>query len=352
MSSWKVPCVKGDEIIETREELEVALKKLAKANKLLSAGSKINEVCDQIQVDELTLKNWADLLSMPSSCGGILSNCHLLRSVVPIFSATPNTQIQHIGSGVLVKIGDELFVLTAAHVIDDGGPQYDLYMPAAEGIEQVTGNFCLSRASSGVSQVEVKSDIGYCRLSRNWNDKLHSSIQPLGVDDLLLTDDIETGNIFTFVGYPWRKTKSGYGKHETEMVTYSGHALSTDVYDKLGYSKAANILIRMRLRKTYSTLYSSHQPAPHPQGISGGGVISWPKNFAMRSDGARLKLAAIGHTFHSSDKCMAATHVVSLMMAIIRNNPSLAIHFIGHQACQEFVEYLGEIVALNGLQND
>ena len=98
----------------------------------------------------------------------------------------------------------------------------------------------------------------------------------------------------------------------------------------------------MRRKKTYSTRYKSHQTAPHPQGISGGAVIAWPWDFIRRHNPANLKLAAIGHTYHERENCMAATRIIPCMMAIVRNNPELGVHFLRQEIASEFGVFLAD----------
>ncbi len=66
------------------------------------------------------------------------------------------------------------------------------------------------------------------------------------VDDLLLSDDLEDGDFFAFVGYPWRKPKRYAGKQESDQTTYTGHAIPREKYEKLGCKHNFHIVIRMR----------------------------------------------------------------------------------------------------------
>lgn len=328
---------------DTQTDFEAVLKVLAQAESLCADGCKNGEVCEQLGVDEDTLRAWLDHLSLPANPGDVLSSCHIPEAVFPIFAAErPNAPLEHIGSGVAVEIGDYLFALTAAHVTDHADGEGALFMPAAEGIEQMTGGLSFNPVPEHGSRAKDIGDMGYYHLSTDWRTKLHPAIKPLSLDDLLLTDQLETGDIFTFVGYPWRKTKSRRGVQETDRTSYTGHACAPDVYSKLEYNRFVNVVIRMRRRKTYSTLYQSHQIAPHPQGISGGAVIAWPWSFVDRHDPSNLKLAAIGHTYHEHHHCMAATRIIPYMMAIVRNNPELAVHFLKQRIAEDFGVFLAE----------
>jgi hypothetical protein len=328
---------------DTQADFESVLGTLARAESLFASGYGGEDVCKELGVDEESLKDWLDHLSLPQNPCHVLDSCRISDAVFPIFAAaSPNAPLDHVGSGVVVAIGDHLFALTVAHVTDHADEQGAIFMPAAEGIEEMTGGLAFSRLPEHGSRAKDKGDMAYFRLSDEWSAKLHPTIKPMSVDDLLLTDDLATGDIFTFVGYPWRKTKRRRGVQETDRATYTGHACAPDIYEKLGYSRFVHVVMRMRRKKTYSSRYESRQIAPHPQGISGGAVIAWPWSFIDRHDGSKLKLAAIGHTYHEREHCMAATRIVTYMMGIVRNNPGLAIHFPRHEVADEFSVLLAE----------
>lgn len=326
---------------DTQEDFEAVLRTLGQAESLLADGHQMEDVCEQIGVEKDTLQAWADHLSLPQNPADVLNSCHMHDAVFPIFAAEGATAaLDHVGSGVALQIGDDLFALTAAHVADHADGDGALFMPAAEGIEQMTGGLSFNPVPEHGSRARDIRDMGYYHLSDEWRSKLHPAIKPLSLDDLLLTDELETGDLFTFVGFPWRKTKSRGNVQETDRTTYTGHASAPDIYERLDYNRVVNVVIRMRRKKTYSTRYESRQTAPHPQGISGGAVIAWPWNFVDRHDASNLKLAAIGHTYHEGEHCMAATRIIPYMMAIVRNNPELAIHFRRQEVAEDFGQFL------------
>ena len=326
--------------------MEEVLDLLSRAEDELAKGASINEVCSEFAITEDELKGWCDQYAMPPNAGDSLSNSSLLDAVFPIFHTDQaDGPLDQVGSGVIVEIGDELFALTAAHVTDHSDDGV-LYMPAVDGIVPISGGLSYNPVPSHGSRDKDNADMAYYHLSSEWRCKLHPSIKPGGVDDLLMTDDLKTGDLFTFVGYPWRKTKRCSGSQETDRATYTGHALPPDAYKQLGYNRAVHIVIRMRLKKTYSTRYQSYQTAPHPQGISGGAVFAWPWTFEERLKSPDLKLAGIGHTFHPNDHCMVSTRIIPYIMAIVKNNPHLANHFMHHEdIAMDFGKLLAEQMA-------
>jgi len=328
-------------MIDNRKNFESRLKLLARAEKELAAGNSGEAVCMMLSVEKEVLRSWADQMAQPPNYWESLNDSALLDAVFPIFAAeTIAGSVNQIGSGVVVSIGEELFALTAAHVTDRALGDGVLFMPSKEGIVPMTGSLAYNPVSEHRPRLMDTGDMGYYHLSENWRTKLHPTIKPLSLGDLLLTDDLETGDLFTYVGYPWRLTKKRGGAQMTDRTTYTGHALSPDVYESLGLSRIVHVVIRMRLKKTYSTRHMSHKIAPHPQGISGGAVLAWPVTYSERLHSPKLKLAAIAHSFYAEKHCLVGTRIIPYMMAIVRNNPELAIHFAGLEACPEFCDFI------------
>jgi hypothetical protein len=314
---------------------------LDRAEEKLKRGEMPEKVLQDLRITEDEFRGVFDRYAAPPNLGESLNESGLLDSVFPIFvAADVDGPLEQIGSGVAVAVGDDLFALTAAHVTDRSKDGV-LFMPGVEGITPVSGGLAFTELPNGDSRQSDRGDMAYYRLSKHLRASLDPSIKPVAIDQLLLTDSVETGYLFTFVGYPWRKARRRGQTHEGERVTYTGHALPPAIYNRLGYSRLANVLIRMRRDKTYSTLYKSRATAPHPQGISGGAVIAWPSTYQKRVESPRLKLAAIGHTYHAAEHCLAATRVISYMMGIIRNNGHLAASFGScEEVCHEFAEFL------------
>lgn len=336
-------------MLENTRSVEKILYLLSRANKAVIKGTSVSEVCSNLSITEDELKEWRHKYAMPPNAGDILSNSKVPDAVFPFFlEDRSDGRLKQVSSGVLVEIGGELFALTSAHVIDKskGGA---LCMPAIHGIEPVSGNLYQTPVPRHGYRAKDNADMAYYHLSSAWRSKLHPSLKSICTEDLLMTDDVETGDLFTFIGYPWRKTKHSAGSHETEQTTYTGHILPSDVYRKLGYDRTIHIVIRMRLKKTYSIRYQSRQTAPAPQGISGGAVLAWPYTYQERLESSALKLAGIGHTSSPNAHYMAATRITPYMMDIVRRNPHLAIHFMQYEdVAKEFGELLAkQIVTIN-----
>jgi hypothetical protein len=247
----------------------------------------------------------------------------LLDTPCPIFwEPHESGRKEQIGSGVLLQIKDEVFLLTAAHVTD-ASETGTLLLPGRDGITLICGHFAHIPVPRGGKRSDDKADIAYFRLSEDLRTNLDPSLLILTRDDILLCDQLLDGDLYTFAGYPWRKSQSQQGKIVAEPFTFTGGAASGKDYEKLGYSRTVHIVVKFRRRKSFSVLHQAVKTAPRPGGISGGGVFAWPKDLQERTHISNLKLVGIAHTYHEDRHCMAGTRINTYLACILQNNPGL-----------------------------
>ena len=247
--------------------------------------------------------------------------------IVPIFVIHyKNDDCEHIGSGVLIEIHGEVFLLTAAHVLDCRA-HGTLSIPTQDGITSITGHvasICPSNIKVGQKD---KLDIAYFKLNHNLVKKLDSRFTPLQRDGCHLTDNLQADDTYTFSGYPYRKTKYNTDKVETEIFSYTGQAAINVKYDRLGYDNVAHIIINFRRKKSVDTDGNKFTP-PLPHGISGGGIFRWPKAISRRTEKLEemnRPLVGIAHTYLKSHNCFIGTKLWMYLRLIQTNHPELFV---------------------------
>ncbi len=218
-------------------------------------------------------------------------------SLVPIFRAekTPPRVQQH-GTGVYFKLNGDVYLLTAAHVIDGSEPG-QLLVPGPEGLTPLAG----SMYASFVADEDRKNDnadfalfklVATCK--RNLNYQFSAFPQ---ARTELLTTSLGLG-CCSISGYPVSKGTSKSGKFSSEIYSFRGVAARAATYDKLGLDPSSNIAVHYdRSRAVYP---GTLQPFPGPalRGVSGGAIFSWPKEHAMSNDWSIPKLVGIFHTYY------------------------------------------------------
>lgn len=320
--------------VDNAREMDRVLKILARAERLCESGLHLDSALKKIGVSRKLFEAYCNRFAPPVNGGETLTASPITKSVVPIFHENAASELEQVGSGVILRIEDELFVLSAAHVFDrrEGSA---LFMPAESHVAQMTGTTMHSPPENGDARKNDRFDLAYMRLDSSWHHQLHEDTTPVELEDCDFRDEAYTGNLYSFCGYPWRKTKRKGHRFEGDLTTFTGHLLPRDVFRSLGYSRSFHVLIRLRRKRTDSTRHGPKSPAPHPEGISGGAVLSWPLTYKDRLDTPSLKIAAIAHSYHERQHCMGATRIGFYLAAIARNNPKLtgAIDEACERAC-------------------
>ena len=245
----------------------------------------------------------------------------LYKAVCPIFlDHNDRTKTEQIGSGVLLQIATEKFLLTAAHVTDlqkEGA----LLIPGKDGLTQIYGNLAHLAVPRGFKRIDDKMDIAYYRLPRDLAGNLHPDLVPLTRDHLFLSDNMLEGDVYTFVGYPWRKSRALGAKATMELFTYTGRAAPKKKYEMLGYNNHLHVLIKFDRKKCIRDGKVLQAPLPH--GLSGGAVFRWPKDIKKPLGQDDLNLVAIAHSYHEKQNLIAGTNLNLYLACIFSKNPDL-----------------------------
>jgi hypothetical protein len=262
------------------------------------------------------------------------------NAVMPIFLTDNfNENVEQIGSGVLIEIGEEIYLLTAAHVTDwrDKGI---LCIPGKSGIKPIAGHVVSLEMPTKIDRQNDKVDISYFRLSHDLAQDLHDEAKPIVREDMNLTESLIEGDLYTFAGYPLTKTKVKTDVVSSEPFFFTGEASSAQKYSTLGYDIHRNIVINFN-RKKVKYYDGSQFTAPHPRGVSGGGIFSWPKDFSVRPRMPERLLVGIGHTYHERHHCLVGTRINVYLSLIQRNHPSLFEEVIERQMVETVPAYMG-----------
>ena len=243
-------------------------------------------------------------------------------SICPIFFEKQGVNgLEQIGSGVILKLNSKIFLLTVAHVTDflEYGA---LFLPTNDSFTQIHGNYSSFKLPTGFKRVDDKVDIAYFKLSERISNSIHHSIKPLQRNNLHLTESLVENDIYTFSGFPISKGKRRDKQYSSEIFSFSGPAASTSEYESHNYDKKFHIVVRFN-RKYSCTTEGIKQMSPHPKGISGGAVYSWPKDVQTRKKDFEFYLVGIGHTYKEKENLFIGTRINAYLASIYGNNPDL-----------------------------
>lgn len=242
-----------------------------------------------------------------------------LNSVCPIFLKGTNQKIEQIGSGVLLRFENDVFLLTAGHVID-WMERGTLCIPCKNGIGKIVGYVSSINAPMSIDRNDDKLDFAYFKLDSDLVINIHQDFFPITKDDCWVTDYLQEDDIYSFSGFPLNKAKNRNGKFSSEFFSYSGTAVDTKTFESVGYSHETNIIISFRRKKSVNMEGEKLIP-PLPKGISGGGVFRWPKNVFGGKQKLKRYLVGIGHTYLNEKNLLIGTKLDVVLKFMALRNP-------------------------------
>lgn len=210
------------------------------------------------------------------------------KHVVPVFFARTESDLEAVGTGVLTRLGDRSYLVTAAHVLDHC--ETGVFVPTKAGaIEPLKNLTVVTGRSPGTTREDDRVDIGFVRLTPG-------EANAFGPERML---DLEnTGGapmtaattMFIVLGYPLRDQRS-----DPEAGTMSGEltAFMTGLADDRAHELArvdrrGHFLLRLE-RREVATRKAVGAP-PDMTGISGGGV--WPVRLDCEDSGEQVPFFA------------------------------------------------------------
>lgn len=256
---------------------------------------------------------------------------------------------EQIGTGVLIDIFDNIYLLTAAHVIDElyMSKSRSLLIPTINGFEMIAGTLYHAHLQENKNRDDDKIDFSFYKLSKEIVNVLHKDLIPLGEEKINFSDyhtvdymvdidelskktnykktpdiikKIHENNIIRekidafnkiicdttiiFAGFPNTKSKSRDSVYITEAVYYRGRGLSEQEYDKYSYDKYRNILSEFGKYGSMNKNFVLNN-SPKPYGISGGGIYK----IIETEKGFDRLLIGIGHTYINKKHLFIGTNI-------------------------------------------
>jgi hypothetical protein len=253
----------------------------------------------------------------------VLRESNTFSATVPIVLHRFNSaQRELIGSGVLLRIVNRTFLVTAAHVTDrrDDGL---LCIPAKDQFMQITGSFASMRIPESGRRTDDRLDVAYYCLDDDCARNLNSECCILERGDVFLEGEPNYYTNYTFTGYPWRQSSVTHDRVVTAFNTITGLEVHANEYAALGLSRSRHIAIHYRRRRVFSAKNRKTFMGALPHGMSGGGVYIWSEE-ALRERKPCLPLAGIATEYHPERGLLVATRLHVFVRCIFHNQPDLA----------------------------
>lgn len=195
------------------------------------------------------------------------------------------------GSGVFVKIGDEKFLLTAAHVIDKF--ENDIYVGIKSNtVLKLGGELTANRAPG--SRDDDKMDIAIMKLSQETVEQIQDTYDFLDYNELGINHEFRPLPMYQSVGFPASMSKYNRYKNalKSKPFLYTTMPAKLEIYEELGCEQYLNIIVHYDKNKVRDYKTNKLQTGPDAYGISGSGL--WHTPSQLKGTGERIDKLLVG----------------------------------------------------------
>ena len=255
--------------------------------------------------------------------GAVLRDYTTFSATVPVLlQRSDERRPELVGSGVLMRIINRVFLLTAAHVTDYQS-EGALLIPGRQGFIPANGYFAAMCLPASGCRAEDKLDVAYFWLDDGCVSDLDGSCTILENRHLSLEASPLRRTFYTFAGFPWRKSRGRGRSIETDFWTFTGVEAQESEYRALGLTRSLHIVMQFHRKQAFHRGKRRAMTAPLPHGLSGGGVYAWDEA-AMKTSPVYLPLAGIANEFVAERSLLIATRLHVYVSCIFQNQPDLA----------------------------
>lgn len=229
--------------------------------------------------------------------------------------------IEPAGSGVLIRANNDIFLVTAAHLLNDQTWPFLSIPGDSDTMINLQGELCTTYLTSNTKS---KIDFSILRFYPRMHKYLNK-YSPINVDEILMNHRQIEKDQYIVAGYPIRKVKkeSVKRKYTAEPFSLLTHSISKKRYQKHDFEPNIFTLVayQKRLQK-----FGSNQihTSGNPQGISGGGLFFIPEFSQSQIDNPRHMLVGIMIENHQDKGFMMAIRI-DIIVEVMRKEWNLTL---------------------------
>ena len=190
---------------------------------------------------------------------------------------------EFVGSGFLLRDHENLYLVTAAHVMDFFvAENYPLFLDADSGLVGISGEAVCSYTEDPINRKDDRTDISIVKLSCDTQKRLElTKFIEMKHLDLIGEHDSQLG--YFSVGITAKRGNKGINRNEklisTEPYGLLANESSLETYRKLKVTKSSHLALSYNLKEVYSQ-DKVKRTAPALKGLSGAPI--W--GFKRKSD--------------------------------------------------------------------
>ncbi len=244
--------------------------------------------------------------------------------VCPLFREDNAGDPEHFGSGVLIRIADHHFLISAAHVLDEF-KAHMILIPGREHLVELSGEYSVTQIPNGRSRDDDDTDFGYLHFKGGFESQLHKSLIFLDRHDCDLMDSTGDGDAYTVIGYQADLSDFLDDTATNELTRISCSGVNDHRYDKLNLNPQTHLLLQYRMKKGIS--YKTMIPGKKHDfgGMSGGGAFAWSKDLPNPHAMAQPHLVGITTGYSPYHNVFLVTRLGSIIAGIQKEFPDLPI---------------------------
>jgi len=244
-------------------------------------------------------------------------------SICPIFRTDNNGNPEQFGSGVLIRIADHYFLVSAAHVMDEFN-RNSILIPGKNHLIPLTGSYSVTELPDTGLRDDDHSDFGFLKFQSDMQHNLDDSLVFIDERDCDPMDTTEEKDAYTIIGYPSESSQSTEGTAETAITRISGEGTRDHRYAKLGLTPKSHLLIQYRTRKATTPLMKQARKVNF-EGMSGGGVFAWSKNLPNPDALSQPNLVGVVTAYSEYHNVFISTRIHMIFSTLKNKFPDLPI---------------------------
>ena len=241
----------------------------------------------------------------------------LRHHVIPLYSENREDGPFLLGSSVLLKVGDRLFLVSAAHVLDFGESN-PIFLPTTEGLQRLSGDGVRAVKPQG-GRLQDPFDFSCLDISGFSVDPHYVPVDASRID---ADQPLSPNAVYMALGYPgsMNRLQRSLPRLKPKHYPFGSVIAEESDYAHLPLSAQSHIAMsfdRSRVRTSNGDVVT----APVPKGMSGGGI--WKVYDADSGVLSEPNLTGITTTWYPDDKLFVGTRIALVLEAIGLRFPEL-----------------------------
>lgn len=221
-----------------------------------------------------------------------------------------------IGSGVFVQIGNDKYLISAAHVLE---PEYvgQMTIPNGEILIEIEGNLMVTKVPKGGCREDDEIDLGIVKLTEDCSKEIEKRFRFLAITDIDFEHIELESHQYMFCGYPVETTKVEEMKANPIPLKVRTKIVKKKFQTVPTYVVGSKWILDFDRSRQFNISKHEIESPPHPKGVSGAGLWSIPVNLNIPFEETEMKLIGImTDYFEMGDHAVCATNINIVMQAI------------------------------------